>query len=167
MKILYVLLTVILLLFSSPAQARISSLSVAVDGMACPFCAFGVEKRLKTVTGVSSVTVDMKTGMALVNAKPAHSIDYQKISEAVKDAGFTAGDMVVTVDGRIAKDTLDTLVLHFNGSSLVLQTDSNELNVHLNGAAESSRSVVLKGQIFLNSNKEWILRPEVVKEVKP
>jgi len=135
--------------------------------MACPFCAFGVEKRLKTVNGVASVAVDMKAGMALVNAKPALSIDYRKIPQAVKDAGFTAGDMRITVDGRVAKDTRDTLVLRFNGSSLALQTDSNELNVRLNGAVETDAPVVLNGRIFLNSNKEWILRPVAVKEVKP
>ena len=45
------------------AEAQVSRVTVAVDGMSCPFCAFGVEKRLKKVNGVDSVAVDLKSGL--------------------------------------------------------------------------------------------------------
>ena len=39
------LLTLIAFVPAPPAQAEIRSATVAVDGMSCPFCAFGIEKR--------------------------------------------------------------------------------------------------------------------------
>ena len=48
-KRILIILAGILILLTGVAQARVSALTVAVDGMACPFCAFGVEKKLKTV----------------------------------------------------------------------------------------------------------------------
>jgi mercuric ion binding protein len=166
MKTLYTMLAALLLLFSNPAYARVSSLSVEVNGMACPFCAFGVEKRLKTVTGVASASVDMKTGKAFVTAMPELSIDYENVPQAVKDAGFTAGDMLITVEGLVSKNTQHALVLQFNGISLPLQIEINELNAQLNTAAEKGETVVLNGRIFLSRDKKWTFRPEVVKEIE-
>ena len=98
MKIFFVSLISALFFFSCPAYARVSSLVVEVNGMACPFCAFGVEKRMQHVPGVESVVVDILTGTARATAGPDGSIKYQDVSRAVKEAGFTAGDARVNGD---------------------------------------------------------------------
>jgi len=135
--------------------------------MACPFCAFGVEKRLKTVEGVTSVTVDMKTGTATVTAGTDTSIHFQDVPQAVKDAGFTAGDMKIIVSGHIDTNKDDSLVVRFDGFSLALQTKDNSLKARLNTAAEKGEPVIVNGLIYLNRDKEWILSPETVKDVGP
>ncbi len=167
MKILCTVLATTVLLFSNIVHARVTSLSVAVNGMACPFCAFGVEKRLKTVEGVTSVTVDIKTGTATVAAATDASIRFQDVPQAVKDAGFTAGDMKITVSGRIDNKKGDSLVVRFDDFSLVLQIDDNVLKRQLNTTAENGEPVILNGPIFLNRDKKWILSPETVKDVGP
>ena len=44
---------------------------VRVDGASCPFCAFGLEKRLGHIEGVADVKIEMKAGKAIVTLKKA------------------------------------------------------------------------------------------------
>jgi len=63
---------------------------IQVDGLSCPFCAYGLEKNLKKVNGIESVDIDMKTGKATVIIKSDMQVDNQALRQAVKKAGFTA-----------------------------------------------------------------------------
>ena len=47
------------LMFSVAALAADKSYVLGVDGLACPFCAYGIEKRLNKVDGVTGVEVDV------------------------------------------------------------------------------------------------------------
>lgn len=60
-----------------------------VDGLACPFCAYGIEKKLSSLDGVEAVDVDLKDGAVLVTMKDGASLDEAAAKQAVKDAGFT------------------------------------------------------------------------------
>ena len=64
--------------------------TIQVDGLSCPFCAYGLEKNLKKVKGIASVDIDMKTGQATVIIKSDMQVDDQALHQAVKKAGFTA-----------------------------------------------------------------------------
>lgn len=164
MKLKYMVLLPIMLLFSTFAHAGISSMSVTVEGMACPFCAFGVEKRIKKVKGVSSVDVDMRTGKAMITAEPDASIQYRDVPQAVRDAGFTPGEMHISASGLLGKDENGSMVLGFENFSLSLKIDNNELKTQLETAMKSARPVVLNGRIFQNKAKDWIFTPETVEE---
>lgn len=45
-------------------KAGISKLTMKVKGVGCPFCVYGLEKKLKNVSGVESIEFDLKTGVA-------------------------------------------------------------------------------------------------------
>ena len=47
------------LVFSVAALAADKHYVLGVDGLACPFCAYGIEKRLNKVDGVTGVEVDV------------------------------------------------------------------------------------------------------------
>ncbi len=66
---------------------------IQVDGLSCPFCAYGLEKNLKKVEGIKSVHIDMKTGKATVIIKSGIQVDSQILRQAVKKAGFTAREI--------------------------------------------------------------------------
>ena len=66
---------------------------IQVDGLSCPFCAYGLEKNLKKVKGIESVDIDMKTGKATVIIQSDMHVDNQALRQAVKKAGFTARDI--------------------------------------------------------------------------
>jgi len=67
--------------------------TIQVDGLSCPFCAYGLEKNLKKVKGIESVAIDMKIGKATVIIESDRHVDDQTLRQAVKKAGFTARDI--------------------------------------------------------------------------
>jgi mercuric ion binding protein len=90
-----------ILVSSASARAQVVGATVAIDGMSCPFCAFGVEKRLKKVEGVASVEVEMGQGLALLTGADGESIAYSQIPDAVRKSGFTPGGITLTAVGGI------------------------------------------------------------------
>lgn len=62
---------------------------LAVDGLACPFCAYGVEKRLSAVEGVKSIDTDIKSGRVVVTLDDGKTLTESAAKKAVEDAGFT------------------------------------------------------------------------------
>ncbi len=74
----------------SAQEVGAQSATITVDGLSCPFCAYGLEKHLKKVNGVEGVEINMKSGKATVVLKPGTQVDDAILKEAVKKAGFTA-----------------------------------------------------------------------------
>ncbi len=62
---------------------------VKVDGLSCPFCAYGLEKKLKNMEGVEKVQIRIDRGSAIITLKEGQRVDLEKVREAVRDAGFT------------------------------------------------------------------------------
>ena len=58
-----------------------------VDGMSCPFCTFGLEKKLNKIGGITDVQIILKTGEVKVSS--TKKLKEATLKEAVKDAGFS------------------------------------------------------------------------------
>lgn len=112
----FALLALTLLSAPVPSEARIESATVVVEGMACPFCAFGIEKRLKKVGGVGSIEVNLGAGSAALTASDGASIDVSNIPEAIRKAGFTPGTIEVTAVGTLSAADRGRLLLEISGS---------------------------------------------------
>lgn len=100
---------------SSPQGLHVT---VAVDGLACPFCAYGLEKRLKDVDGMTLSKIDINQGTATLKVKEEEPLDFEVLRKAVKKAGFTPGEISVVgtglaklVDGQAALITADGTIL--------------------------------------------------------
>lgn len=65
------------------------SYQLGVDGLACPFCAFGVEKKLGAIKGVQQVAVDIAANSVTVTMAEGATLDEATARKAVKDAGFS------------------------------------------------------------------------------
>lgn len=59
-------------------------ITLTIKGMMCAHCQARVEKALKAVAGVESVTVDLKGGSAVVDG----SASVEALRKAVVDAGY-------------------------------------------------------------------------------
>ena len=70
---------------------------INVTGLACPFCAYGLEKNLKKLPEVSTVTVNLADNMARVIMNADHEADLESIKKAIVKAGFTPGDATTAV----------------------------------------------------------------------
>ena len=81
-------LVVSLLLAASGAHAQ-AAYRIHVDGLACPFCAYGIEKKLGAVDGVARVETDIATGTVLVTMAGEATLEEAAARRAVKEAGFS------------------------------------------------------------------------------
>jgi len=79
------LLTLILTLFNINNSIAADTVFY-VDGMTCPFCTAGLEKKLKSIDGVSEVQITLKTGEVII--KSEKELTKSSLKEAVMDAGF-------------------------------------------------------------------------------
>lgn len=74
---------------SLSAQVATPLYTFQVDGLACPFCAYGIEKQLNAIDGVAAVAIDIKTGTVRITLRAGATLDEMTAGKAVKAAGFT------------------------------------------------------------------------------
>ncbi len=90
--------------FAEPALAAVEQVSVRVDGLACPFCAYNIEKRVKTLEGVepgARIVTSIEHGIAKFPWKGGIAFDPAAVRKAIREAGFTPRELTVTVTGAI------------------------------------------------------------------
>lgn len=91
-SILFILLICLALMptqVSAQAQ-QMDQVSVKVEGLGCPFCAFGLEKKMKTLDGAQQIQIDVETGMMQFSVPMANRVTEAQIDAKVSDAGYTA-----------------------------------------------------------------------------
>jgi mercuric ion binding protein len=79
----------VLLIVATGAWAKGLAYEVGVDGLACPFCAYGIEKQLSKLDGVEAVETDIKQGRVVVRVRGGKTLDKRQVEQAVKKAGFS------------------------------------------------------------------------------
>lgn len=62
---------------------------VGVDGLACPFCYFGIEKNLVSIDNVEEISVDIKKGLVVITMAEGSELSEQLVRQKIKDAGFS------------------------------------------------------------------------------
>jgi len=75
--------------FFSLAEPRYYELRV--DGLACPYCAYGIEKKLKSLQGMDRNTINIKLneGLVIFVADTEAAITEPELKGLIDDAGFT------------------------------------------------------------------------------
>ena len=95
MKKLHTMLFVLILLMPlTMANATPLSYALQVEGLACPFCAYGIEKKLSTIEGVKDIEVNIKQGEVIVTLVEGATLSEALAREKVEDAGFSLRSMV-------------------------------------------------------------------------
>lgn len=84
-----IVIALALALFSSSVLAAQAAWLLRVDGLSCPFCAYGIEKKLGAVKGVQRVEVDIASGTVTVTMAKGATLDEASAKKAVRDAGFS------------------------------------------------------------------------------
>lgn len=97
------------------ARAQIEEIELRVDGLACPFCAYGLEKKLRRVSGVDRVDVQMDAGRVVLEPSPGAIVSADNLERAVSDAGFSLRGTDLTATGRLGERG-GTMVLWLDGS---------------------------------------------------
>ena len=66
-----------------------NSYQLLVDGLACPFCAYGIEKQISKIEGVETISIDINTGTITVRMAVGAELNEPAAREAVEAAAFT------------------------------------------------------------------------------
>jgi copper chaperone CopZ len=94
-RVITVLAGLVLWVFVAPAGAQQSTArvySLHVDGLACPFCAYGVEKQLSRIEGIESIDIEIETGEVVLTMINNAAVDEPTARKAVEAAGFSLRD---------------------------------------------------------------------------
>ena len=64
-----------------------------VDGLACPFCAYGIQKKLEALDATAEVDIRLNEGLVLLSLKPEQNVTDEVLTQTVKDAGFVVREI--------------------------------------------------------------------------
>lgn len=132
----------------SAASAQIKKVSIKVDGLACPFCAYGLQKELKRAPGVADAKVYVDGGRAELTVKNGQSVDFDAIEEAVKKGGYTPRDISIEATGRVEQwNGRPTFVISDNDEKLLLASGENLSKLSSSLGDQTGRSVTIVGKL--------------------
>lgn len=79
-----------LLLMCSPVVAQeMDHFQLQVDGLGCPFCAYGLEKKFKEFKGIKKVAIQIETGDFTFQYPSEKALSMHSVVLQVKKAGYT------------------------------------------------------------------------------
>jgi len=81
-----------------PVKADGNQIQAEVDGLSCPFCAYGLEKKLKAIPAIGKLDIDINKGLIQIYLKKGQKVSKKEINEKVAEAGFTLRKLVI--DGK-------------------------------------------------------------------
>ena len=110
--------------------------SVQVDGLSCPFCAYGLEKKLRKVDNVARLEIRVDEGRAVVTPKPGTSLELDVLEQAVRDGGFTPREVSVTARGRLI-ELNGAAALELSDGILLLLAEGGQTNALLKSPSGS------------------------------
>mgnify|MGYP001278944896 CR=1 FL=1 len=91
------------LLALAPAIWAGQTYKLRVDGLACAYCAYGIEKKFMRTDGVQAVDIDFEQGLVLVSTEDGVHFAEEDLRRWVNDAGFTLRG--VTLDSATNSNT--------------------------------------------------------------
>ncbi|RMG52270.1 MAG: copper chaperone [Acidobacteria bacterium] len=132
----------------SGAMAQINKVIIGVDGLACPFCAYGLQKQLKRVPGIKGVKIYVDRGRAELTVAEGESVDFSAIEDAVKKGGYTPRDIWVEATGRVEQwNGRPALVIPENDVKFLLAENDHLRKLNDALSSRKDRSVFIAGKL--------------------
>lgn len=88
-KIIITTIIVLATIFGLKAQKAMDQFMVQVDGLGCPFCAYGLEKKFKEFKGIKNVKIDIETGDFSFSYPSEKILTLAAVEKQVEKAGYT------------------------------------------------------------------------------
>jgi copper chaperone CopZ len=100
-----IIFALLLSLAGLQSQAQVTKVSLQASGLTCSMCSKAVMNALQKVPFVDKVQVDIKNQQYNLSFKEGTDLDFDALSKAVQDAGFSVAAFTVTAD--VSKLTLE------------------------------------------------------------
>ncbi len=84
-----IIISFLILTWANTVLAAGNQYQLQVAGLACPFCAYGIEKKLSSIKGVENTQVDVASGVVIVTMAEGVELKEKAAREKVKKAGFS------------------------------------------------------------------------------
>jgi len=95
--------------------------TVKVDGLGCPFCAYGLEKKFKELKGIKNVKIDMETGIFTFTYPSEKELSIERVEKQVDAAGYTpVSTKIVRTNGKVEESSQTETTLT-NESQLITE----------------------------------------------
>lgn len=119
-RMLFSFLFLVLVNGQSERGNWVEKVTVRVDGLACPFCAYGLEKKLERLEGVDNLDIKINDGIVILYSKETDRIDEILVRKKVKESGFTPREIErETLEIGVPKTDIDkTEKIHLNISGM-------------------------------------------------
>lgn len=132
-------------------QTGMQELGLRVDGLSCPFCAYGIEKKLKKVNHIASLEIQMEEGLVVIQPEPGTSVDLAALAKAVTEGGFTPRTVTVKARGSLS-ELDDRPVLSLPGDTLLILADDETTGALVSeaGGTDAGRLVDVRGVVDFN-----------------
>jgi copper chaperone CopZ len=106
-NIIVIFITVFLFGINNNLNAQSESMdefTVQVDGLGCPFCAYGLEKKFKELKGIKNVKIEMETGIMDFAYPTEKSLTIVQVEKQVEKAGYTPVSVLIKrANGSVEK----------------------------------------------------------------
>ncbi|MEM6724623.1 MAG: cation transporter [Bacteroidota bacterium] len=94
MKYLGIILSLAFFLVSAPQDVQaqkqqLDNFEVYVDGLGCPFCAYGLEKKFKAFKGIKNIKINVETGQFTFTLPADENLSLEAVVNQVDLAGYT------------------------------------------------------------------------------
>lgn len=78
----------------SKSETDKTYIKIDVDGLSCPFCAYGLEKKLKKIETASDIEIHLEEGIAVFSVSKDQKPTKEALEKVVTEAGFTPNGIV-------------------------------------------------------------------------
>ena len=85
-------------MLSGIAHAAVQTIKAEVNGMVCAFCAQGIEKKMRSLSQIRDVYVDLKNRVVAVELKEGQSLSLDTVKDLIKDAGYDVSKIETVPD---------------------------------------------------------------------
>ncbi len=78
---------------------------IIVEGLGCPFCAYGLEKKFKEINGIDDIKIEIETGKFTFSFPEEKKISLKTVEQQVKAAGYTPVETEIKrANGKVEKN---------------------------------------------------------------
>ena len=134
---------------------------VQVDGLGCPFCAYGLEKKMKELKNVKKINIDMETGMMTLTYPSHKMIDVETIENQVKKAGYTpVTTEIVRSSGEVIASAREVEVLE---NEILENAQTTSFKVYGNCDMCKTRIEKAANALFGVTGAVWEVESQLVK----
>jgi len=112
----HLILVMILSIFTGyTLDAQRDKITTQVDGLGCPYCAYGLEKKFKKVKGIKNVKIEIEEGIFTFTVPSDTELQVEEVSNRIDLAGYTAKFIEIErANGKIDKMELEYVDVETN-----------------------------------------------------